>query len=532
MASVAGRPKPNYYGRPWRRPYRRHQANCQSIRRPIVPRQVEEQNDELLALTSIYEADVIHVDAERFAGHFFAHVHLPKQPFFLAGLDKLPAAVAANECRVEFLPPLTLSFRLPPDYPAVCKPHFRIACKWLNKKQLSDLCAHLDRLWEEQRGEVILYHWCSFLTECLLVLGIKDCLDLSWASKSLSDKPIQNNGFAEPSPDPAADSDCRTGTAAGRRRGPHYRIREPGDPRAIVTTCHLAALLTDLLEYDQQQQERRFLTAQVECNVCFEAKSGAQCLRFKGCDHVSCRSCLRDYFEVQIRDGRADRLNCPMENCKSQATPSQVRELVGNELFARYDELLLASTLQSMSDVVYCPRIACQCPILIESESTMGACPACRFVFCIFCRMAYHGVEPCRIKSEECRQLYKSYMEGSEDQKTFLEAKYGRKQLQQLLELTMSENWLEENSKECPHCKAHIEKVDGCNKMTCWKCGKYFCWICMAKLSSEKPYEHYDQRGTSCFEQLFAGVDVLDDQEDEEDEFLDGEDEVQIGEYV
>ncbi len=34
----------------------------------------------------------------------------------------------------------------------------------------------------------------------------------------------------------------------------------------------------------------------------------------------------------------------------------QVKELVTPELFARYDRLLLQSSLDTMSDVLYCPR--------------------------------------------------------------------------------------------------------------------------------------------------------------------------------
>ena len=30
----------------------------------------------------------------------------------------------------------------------------------------------------------------------------------------------------------------------------------------------------------------------------------------------------------------------------------------------------------------------------------------------------------------------------------------------------------------CPTCKASIQKSGGCNKMSCYKCGAMFCWIC------------------------------------------------------
>ena len=74
---------------------------------------------------------------------------------------------------------------------------------------------------------------------------------------------------------------------------------------------------------------------------------------------------------------------------------NQVKELVSGQLFDRYDRLLLQQTLDTMTDVIYCPRQSCQCPVVIDE--TMGTCPSCDYVFCVFCKMAYHGISPCRI---------------------------------------------------------------------------------------------------------------------------------------
>lgn len=75
----------------------------------------------------------------------------------------------------------------------------------------------------------------------------------------------------------------------------------------------------------------------------------------------------------------------------------QVKELVEAELFARYDRLLLQSTLDRMADVVYCPRPSCQLPVMQEPSCTMGICSSCNFAFCTLCRLTYHGVSPCKV---------------------------------------------------------------------------------------------------------------------------------------
>ena len=61
-------------------------------------------------------------------------------------------------------------------------------------------------------------------------------------------------------------------------------------------------------------------------------------------------------------------------------------ELVSPELYERYERILLETQLETMVDVVLCPRLACQCPTMMDREQNMGQCPACHFAFCIYCR--------------------------------------------------------------------------------------------------------------------------------------------------
>lgn len=75
----------------------------------------------------------------------------------------------------------------------------------------------------------------------------------------------------------------------------------------------------------------------------------------------------------------------------------KVKRLVGEELFTRYDRLLLQSTLDRMADVIYCARKACVAPVVLEPDTTAALCPSCRYAFCTICRKTYHGTSHCKL---------------------------------------------------------------------------------------------------------------------------------------
>lgn len=59
--------------------------------------------------------------------------------------------------------------------------------------------------------------------------------------------------------------------------------------------------------------------------------------------------------------------------------------------------------------------------------------------------------------------------------------------------------------------------MDGCNKMKCWRCNTPFCWLCNTILNYDRPYEHFENRNSKCYNMLYHGMPIEDDDEDEDD---------------
>ncbi|KAL1447610.1 hypothetical protein MTO96_028421 [Rhipicephalus appendiculatus] len=471
---------------------------------------MEEQNNELLALESIYDASVFGLtkkEGRHPEGHFLARVEVPKQ--FRVLVPRVNAPDEVQEIRLEHLPPILFDFRLPPDYPSRSAPRFCLSCPWLTLSELELLIEALDRSWEEDPNAVVLYRWMNLLeTQAADILRLTSSHSLVPLFQELTR--LRQRPFAIP-----RWKKCYTYRGYGRVD--LRAFKEPADPRTLATV---------LTEYDSREKQRVFSLQWLSCPVCFTSKLGSEFERVIGCDHPFCRDCLREHFRIQIESGCSSQLRCPQENCPTRVVPTQVKALLGDSLCSRYEESLLSAYLDSQEDLTYCPRLQCQLPVVLDPGQPMAQCAHCHFVFCVYCRMAYHGVQPCRSSAGK-RALRDEYVSATPAVKREMEKRHGKRTLQFLVDESLTEDWMQENSKKCPHCGISTEKLDGCNKMTCWRCGAHFCWICgVALKTSLNPYDHFSDPASACFNKLFEGA----------DEIVDGdvaaEDDHEFGEFL
>merc|ERR1711874_693976 len=112
-------------------------------------------------------------------------LHTPLTVRLEVGAEPVDAAAAVDKPSVRsfsisHLPPVKLEFSLPTDYPALSSPLHHLSCSWLTKEQREKVSSHLNKLWTDNRGNVILFVWLDFLQEELLdFLNVRDEIDIT-----------------------------------------------------------------------------------------------------------------------------------------------------------------------------------------------------------------------------------------------------------------------------------------------------------------------------------------------------------------
>ncbi|KAK9846018.1 hypothetical protein WJX81_008504 [Elliptochloris bilobata] len=140
--------------------------------------------------------------------------------------------------------------------------------------------------------------------------------------------------------------------------------------------------------------------------------------------------------------------------------------LLTEEEEAEYLARSVRAAAQRCADLVPCPAAGCE-GLAVAGHGTRLVCNVCKHEWCSKCRVAWHTGVTCEERSAGELAADQGFAEYEKANKVV----------------------------RCPTCGHGIEKVAGCNRVTCSVCRTNVCWLCGTKLSAHNPYQHFQQAG-------------------------------------
>ena len=392
----------------------------------------EDQINEIEALQSIFEEE-FNLLEENKKFEIKIPIDVPKHGVILKTNLSSPTQTENNNNQktvdflFHFLPPITLCVNFPPNYPSKGPPDFQIKANWLDVPQISILCSKLDEVWKELEFSNIVFAWVDSLKYCFDILGIDNDNSIELFNDLSTDKNYDTRAF-----------------------------RQLSDPQTN---------LLSLLEYNKELLDILFKSEDHDCRLCFDTFGGKEFTKLTCCGSFYCNYCLTEMFKMNIKEGSVQKVRCP--NCNQSVHPSLLKPLTTEEEFTRWEYLTFKKAVEGMEDTAYCPR----CETLVISDDSLGQCTKCEYVFCTKCLDSY----PCSINGAECDNL---------------NALYKQNRTKDTEETIKTLNFMKREgiNRRCPVCKMFIEKTSGCNKMTCFNCSNYFCYLCGLQIQE---YDHF-----------------------------------------
>ena len=197
------------------------------------------------------------------------------------------------------------------------------------------------------------------------------------------------------------------------------------------------------------------------CPICYDEVSHPEQL---GCGHIYCSGCLRHYL-ASAPETKAFPLVCLGDEtaCKMPISLPLIRQFMTPQAFQALVEAAFRSYLdQHSQELKYCTTPDCQQIYRHSPETRILQCPSCFSSICSACDEEAHEGVTCQERRDQ--------KDPSVQDRLFNE-------------------WADEHGKRCPECKSVIEKIDGCNHITC-RCGAHFCWKCGKTFRSSEIYQH------------------------------------------
>ena len=191
-------------------------------------------------------------------------------------------------------------------------------------------------------------------------------------------------------------------------------------------------------------------TPKFDCFLCIREVNMAQVFHL-GCGHQFCHDCWSQYLATEMQKGpRVVLTRCIDHKCTKVVPPSIFNKFLPFKHRTKFQEHLLHSFVSGHSELSWCPGKDCVNAGRADVGTPVTIECSCQHLWCFACRENAHL--PCNC------ELARMWMD---------------------LARTDSENlvYVRAYTKQCPKCKNHIEKNQGCNHMTLSWTERVLCFV-------------------------------------------------------
>ena len=183
------------------------------------------------------------------------------------------------------------------------------------------------------------------------------------------------------------------------------------------------------------------------CQICYQLIPKNLMFFMNDVNHEICFECLNSYLLTEIKNNKVINMHCP--HCIDSLDNEIIQENVDKEAFEKFLRFVDNNKVLSNKMLRFCPK--CNQIIHLNNENDeKAACSNCKTEMCTKCNHPFHSNKTCEKVLEG---EFKSWSNKKEVQR-------------------------------CPKCKVLIEKIEGCNHMTCYVCHYEFCWLCKGAYTS------------------------------------------------
>ncbi|THH07562.1 hypothetical protein EW145_g3293 [Phellinidium pouzarii] len=194
------------------------------------------------------------------------------------------------------------------------------------------------------------------------------------------------------------------------------------------------------------------------CPICLDTVLDGITLK---CGHGACKQCFARYL-VSAKTHQAFPLKCLGDDsqCRELIPLPLCKTLLEKDDFSRLIDASFSLYIKTRpQEFHYCPTPDCP-QIYRATPGVVLQCPSCLASICPSCHAMQHDGEECLVTNEAGERLFRQWKDTH-------------------------------NVKTCPRCSASIEKVAGCNHMTCARCSTHICWACMETFQAATDvYDH------------------------------------------